>query len=243
MRSTAIAAARPRGAGRCAGRGRTRPVDRRGARRRSLRHPLYVRHDRAIERRGSQRRALDRRRARHGRLRQSHRPRPGAGLPAAGLGRRPLSQLRAGLCRRLLHGLPGKRRHRRDRLARNRADLPFRAAAGVRGAADARANPHGGRGRVQALALSPLHGGRRALGGKDRQRRARALERPGRLRPRRSADLRAAEECAGLLPRARRLHGGRSDRRGSFRLLSLDRPQSEAALRADGSLSVRDRAN
>ena len=39
----------------------------------------------------------------------------------------------------LLHGLPGKRRHRGRGPARDRPDLPFRAAARVRGAADARA--------------------------------------------------------------------------------------------------------
>ena len=42
---------------------------------------------------------------------QSDRARRSARLSAARLGRRPLSELRAGLGRRLLHGLPGKRRH------------------------------------------------------------------------------------------------------------------------------------
>ena len=41
--------------------------------------------------------------------------RRGAGLSAARLGRRPLSQLRAGPGRGLLHGLPGERRHRDGR--------------------------------------------------------------------------------------------------------------------------------
>ncbi len=53
---------------------------------------------------------------RHRRLRQAHRARRGAGLSAARLGRRPLSQLRAGPDRRLLHGLPGKRRDRDGRI-------------------------------------------------------------------------------------------------------------------------------
>ena len=58
----------------------------------------------------------DRRRARYRRLRQADRPRRGARLSAARLGRRPLSQLRAGLRRGLLHGLSGERRHRRAQI-------------------------------------------------------------------------------------------------------------------------------
>ena len=61
-------------------------------------------------------RALHRRRLRHGRVRQAHRPGRGAGLPADGLGRRPLSQLRAGPDRGLLHGLPGEPRDRDRRI-------------------------------------------------------------------------------------------------------------------------------
>ena len=55
-------------------------------------------------------------------------------------------------------------------------------------------------------------------------------------------DLRAAQERARLLARPRRLYRGRGDRRRSLRLLSLDRPQPEAALRADGGLPVCHRA-
>ena len=91
---------------------------------------------------------------RHGRFRPADRPRRGARLPAAGLGRRPLSQLRPRLCRRLLHRLPGKRGDGGQRPPRNRPDLSLRAAARLRGAADARADPHGGRRRGQALAVS-----------------------------------------------------------------------------------------
>ena len=58
---------------------------------------------------------LDQCRLRHRRLRQADRKRRGACLSAARLGRRPLSQLRARPGRRLLHGLPGKRRHRDGR--------------------------------------------------------------------------------------------------------------------------------
>ena len=111
----------------------------------------------------------------------------------------------------------------------------------VRGAADARADPDGGRRRRQTLALSRFHGRRRALGRKDRQRRARSVERADGLPPRRSPDLRPAQERARVLARSRRLYRGRGDRRRSLRLLSLDRPQSEAALRPDGSLPVRHR--
>ena len=46
----------------------------------------------------------------------------------------------AGFC----HGLPGKRRHRDGRSARDRAELLFRAAAHARNAAHARHDPHGG---------------------------------------------------------------------------------------------------
>ena len=69
-----------------------------------------------------------------------------------------------------------------ERLARDRPDLSFRAAARVRGAADPRADPHGGRGRAQALALPPLHGRRQAMGRKDRQRRAGPAARAACLR-------------------------------------------------------------
>ena len=120
-----------------------------------------------------------------------------------------------------------------ERPARDRPDLSFRPAARVRGAADPGADPDGGRGRVQALALSPFHAGGQALGREDRQRRDGPLERAARLRPRRRPHLRAAQERARLLPRPRRLYRGRGDRRRPLRLLPLDRPQPEAALRAD----------
>ena len=81
-------------------RSRPRPAHRRRRRRRSLGHPLHLGHHRPLEGRGAERRALHRRRARHRRLRQPDRPRRGARLSAARLGRRPLSQLRAGLSSR-----------------------------------------------------------------------------------------------------------------------------------------------
>ena len=89
-------------------------------------------------------------------LRQTDREGRGAGLSAARLGRRPLSQLRAGPGRGLLHGLPGKPRHRDGGPARDRADLLLRAAAHVRADADPRHDPHGGRGLPQAPACSTI---------------------------------------------------------------------------------------
>ena len=111
----------------------------------------------AAQGRGAERGAVNRRRARHRRLRQTDRQGRGARLSPARLGRRPLSQLCAGLCGGLLHRLPGKRRNRGHGHVRNRPDLSFRAAARLRGAADAGADPHGGRRRAQALALSSIH--------------------------------------------------------------------------------------
>ena len=58
---------------------------------------------------------------------------------------------------------------RRRGPARDRPDLPFRAAARVRGAADAGDDPHGGRERGEALAVPAFHGRREALGREDRQ--------------------------------------------------------------------------
>ena len=85
------------------------------------RHALHVRHDRPFQGRDAQGR-----RARCGAARDTvafdrlTEQRQRARLSAARLGRRPLSQLRAGLCRRLLRQLPGKRRDRRAGSARDR---------------------------------------------------------------------------------------------------------------------------
>ena len=160
---------RPRRARRRWTRGRARRAHQRRRGQRPVGDPLHLGHDGAIEGRRAERRALHRGGARHRRLRQSDRSRRGAGLSAARLGRRSLSQLRARPRRGILHGLPGKRRHRRRRLARDRPDVPFRAAARVRGAADAGDDPHGGRERAQALAVPSLHGRRAALGREHRQ--------------------------------------------------------------------------
>ena len=65
-------------------------------------------------------------------------------LPLAWVGDHYL-ELCAGPGRGFLHGLPGKRRNRDGRPARNRSDLLFRAAAHARTSAHARDDPHGGR--------------------------------------------------------------------------------------------------
>ena len=82
------------------------------------------------------------------------------------------------------------------------------AAAHVRGAVDAGADPHGGRERSQALAVSRFHDGGQTLGRTYRQRRAGADGCPTGLSPRRSPDLRPAQERARILARSRRLHRG-----------------------------------
>ena len=69
-----------------------------------------------------------------------------------------------------------------------------------------------------------------------------AAARTAALRNRQYSGLRAAQERARLLARAHRLHRRRSDRPRPVRLLPLDRPQSETALRADRSLPLCDRA-
>ena len=104
--------------------------------------------------------------------------RRGAGLSAARLGRRPLSQLRAGPGRGLLHGLPGERRHRDGGPARDRADVLLRAAAHLRADADARDDPHGGRELPQAPAVPLFHRRGAALRRGDPQQAAGAAARP-----------------------------------------------------------------
>ena len=95
-------------------------------------------------------------------LRQAHERRQRAVLPADGLGRRQPVLARAGARGRLHRQLPRVGRHGDDRHARDRPDLLLRAAARVREPADAGDDPHGGRRRDQALAVSSLHGAWRA---------------------------------------------------------------------------------
>ena len=74
-----------------------------------------------------------------------------------GLGRRPLPQLRSGLCLGLLHELSRKPGDGRPRPARDRADFLLRATPRLRGAADDGHNPHGGCQPPQAPHVRVLH--------------------------------------------------------------------------------------
>ena len=78
-------------------------------------------------------------------LRQAHRRRRSARLPAAGLDRPEHLLLRAVAGLRLRRQLPGVGRHGDDRPEGDRPDLLLRAAAGVRGPAHQRHDPHGRR--------------------------------------------------------------------------------------------------
>ena len=174
------------------------------------------------------------------RVRRPERRRQHALVPADGVGRRPSFFVRADVRCGLHHQLPGIRRHGADRYARDRADLLFRAAARVREPADAGDDPHGGRGRAEALAVPVLHRRRAPLRRRDpRPARRRARRRPPALRARQRARLRAAAQRARHEPDPRRLHGGRGDRPRPVPLLPLDRRQPEAALRLDRDLRLR----
>ena len=140
-----------------------------------------------------------------------NRTRRGAGLSAAGLGRRSLPELCARSGVGLLHGLPGIGRHRDGGFARYRADVLLRAAAHLRADADPRHHPDGGRRLHQASSVPHLHWRRAPLRRENPQRRKRAALRPAALRSRQGADLRPAEERAWALSRADRLHGRRGD--------------------------------
>ena len=214
--------------------------DPRGKRRRHMRHSLHVRNDRPLERRDAEGGKRGQGGARHGRVRRPERARQCARLPAACLGRRPLSQLRARLRRRALHELSRKHRYGAAGFARDRAELLFRAAAHLRIAADQRHHPHGGRRLAEAEAVRAFHRRGEAARRGDPRRTAGAAVRPAVLRARRVFGLRPAEERARLLQHPRRLHGRRGDRAGSLLLLPLARHQPEAALRPDRSLPLCD---
>ena len=186
--------------------------DRGGQGLRHLDHPLHLRHHRTVQGRGALGRALHRRGLRHRRLRQADREGRGAGLSAARLGRRPLSQLCAGHGRGLLHGLPGERRHRDGGPARDRSDVLLRAAAHLRADADAADDPHGGRELRQAQAVPLFHRRGQAIRRGDPQQAAGAAARPAALLARQCPGVCAAEERARAVQRAHRLHRGRSDR-------------------------------
>ncbi len=172
-------------------------------------------------------------------LRQAHRRRRGARLPAAGLGRPEHLLLRAVAGLRLRRQLPGVGEHGDDRPEGDRPDLLLRAAAGLRGPAHQRHDPHGRRRPAQALAVRPGDGagppGRPGADGRQACRRAR----PAALRARQALHLRAAAQHPRLLAGARRLHRRRSDRPRPLHLLPLARHQPKAALRLDRDRGVR----
>ena len=212
---------------------------RQGEGRRRRRAVLHLRHDRQSEGRRPHPRDADRPRRRRRPLRQAHRRRRGARLPAAGLGRPEHLLLRAVAGLRLRRQLPGVGEHGDDRPEGDRPDLLLRAAARLRGPAHQRDDPHGRRRPAEALAVRPGDGagapGRPGADGRQAGRRAR----PAALRARQGPDLRAAAQHAGLFAGARRLHRRRGDRPRPLHLLPLDRHQPEAALRLDRDRGVR----
>ena len=144
-------------------------------------------------------------------LRQAHRRRRGARLPAAGLDRPEHLLVRAVAGLRLRRQLPGVGEHGDDRPEGDRPDLLLRAAARLRGPAHQRDDPHGGRGPRQALAVRPLHGaGAPRRPGADGRQAGRAARPPRATRSatcsstRRCATRSASRACASPTPRARR---------------------------------------
>jgi hypothetical protein len=117
-------------------------------------------------------------------------------------------------------------------------DLLFRAAARFRKHADLGDDPHGRRRLDQAQPVPSFYGRGAAGRRPDSRRSAGGLHRPPAIRARQCADLRSAQECAGPLARARCVHRGRCDRAGPVSLLSLDRHQSQAAVRLDRDLRL-----
>ncbi len=179
-------------------------------------------------------------RARTRRNSKALRPRRrGARLPAAGLDRPEHLFLRAVARRRLLRQLPGVGRHGDDRSARDRPDLFLRPAAHLREHPDQRHDPHGRCRRAQAGDVQVFHGRRPPRRHQADRRQEGVAVRPAALRHRRRAGVRAAEEHAGLLARARGLHRRRGDRAGDLPVLPLARHQPQAALRLDRSGGVR----
>ena len=241
-RSTAIAAKGRAALADPARRERARPADRRRRGRRSLGHPLHLRHDRPLEGRGAERRALALRAARDTVAfdRLTDRDEALAYLPLAWVGDHYLNYAQgyvAGFCIACPESAETAANDLRE-IGPTYHFAPPRVFEALLTRVQIRMEDAGA---VKRWLFRAFHGRRQALGRKDRQRRARSLERATGLSPRRSPDLRPAQERARILAHPRRLYRGRGDRRRSLRLLSLDRPQSEAALRPDGGLPVRHR--
>ncbi len=201
---------------------------------------LHQRHHRQPQGRGAHALHAARPRRRRRPLRQARPHRGGAGLPAAGLDRPEHLQLCAVAGLRLCRQLPGVGRDGDDRPQGDRPHLLLRAAAGLRGPADQRDDPHGGRRQHQEVAVPHLHGRGAARRPGTDGRQARRRRRPPAVCAGRQAHLRPAAQYAGLQPRARGLHRGRGHRPRPLHLLPLDRHQPQAALRQhrDGGLRL-----
>ena len=127
--------------------------------------------------------------------------------------------------------------------ARDRADVLLRAAAHLRADADARHDPHGGRGLPQAPAVPLLSSAWRGATARRSSTASRCRCTAGCSTALGNAPgLRAAQERARPLARARRLYRGRGDRARPVLVLPLARPEPEAALRPDRSLPLSHRA-
>ncbi len=126
---------------------------REGRFRRRLGDALHVGDDGQAERCVPDARRFHRRREGRLRLRRPHRRRQHSFLSPDGVGGRPSLFVRADVRRGIHDQLPGIRRHRAHRPARDRPDVLLRSAARLREPADAGDDTDGGRGRGEALAV------------------------------------------------------------------------------------------
>ncbi len=207
-----------------------------GARRRHGDHALHLGHDRQSQGRRALLRQPDSHQPGLCRARGLARRRGSPRLPSHGLDRPEPVFLRAVAGDGVPDQLPGIGRDGHHRHARDRPHLLLRPAARAGGPAHAGDHPDGGRGRRQALALPPLHGGRAARGLANPGRPNRVHRRPAQLLARRAVHLRAASQFPRHVAHPRGLHRGRGHRTRSVRLLPLARHQPEADLRADRDL-------
>ena len=120
--------------------------------------------------------------------------------------------------------------------------LLLRAAAHVREAADPHDDPHGGCELRSSASCSTISSAWRGAMARRFSTASRCRCRAGCSMARQCPGLCAAEERARPLARARRLHRRRGDRAGPVLVLSLARPEPEAALRPDRSLPLCHRA-
>ena len=100
---------------------------------------------------------------------------------------------------------------------------------------------HGAHGRcriAQAPHVPLFHQSRAQVGREDPEQGVRAGDGAADLHARRRDGVRPAEEPLRAHGHSRRLHGRRGDRSGNLPLLSFDRREPEAALRADRSVGL-----